>query len=238
MRPARSVGTLDSFGYWDGFEDRPPLEGPLTPPVLARSLAEMVVAGATHAIVEFSSLDLAQQVLGGRDARWRLHHATSENIISTCTAPSKTIAMPSGEFSNIWIPMQWPSSMRMTRNRFDILDELTRPVLTYGLQKPCEITAHIVEQYINEQTFVLSAGDESVGVRTEIVGDHHVYNCLAAATTALAYGVELTTIARGLEAVDRLAGSDGTRDERPGFRRARRRGRFARGIAKLLACGT
>jgi UDP-N-acetylmuramoyl-L-alanyl-D-glutamate--2,6-diaminopimelate ligase len=79
-------------------------------------------------------------------------------------------------------------------------------VLTFGLQKPCEITADIVEQHINEQAFVLSAGDDSVGVRTEIVGDHHVYNCLAAATTALAYGIELTTIARGLEAVDRLPG--------------------------------
>ena len=87
-----------------------------------------------------------------------------------------------------------------------ILDELMRPVLTYGMKKPSEITARVVEQYINEQTFVLSAGDESVGVRTEIVGDHHIYNCLAAATTALAYGVELTTIARGLEAVDRLPG--------------------------------
>lgn len=87
-----------------------------------------------------------------------------------------------------------------------ILSELTRPVLTFGLQKPCEISAHIVEQHINEQTFVLSAADDSVGVRTEIVGDHHVYNCLAAATTALAYGVDLTTIARGLEAVDRLPG--------------------------------
>jgi UDP-N-acetylmuramyl tripeptide synthase len=27
-----AVGTLDSIGYWDGHEDRPPHEGPLTPP--------------------------------------------------------------------------------------------------------------------------------------------------------------------------------------------------------------
>src|SRR6185436_8010701 len=60
-----SVGTLDSFGYSDGFEGRPPLDGPLTPPALARSLAEMVVAGATHAIVEFSSVELAQKALAG-----------------------------------------------------------------------------------------------------------------------------------------------------------------------------
>jgi UDP-N-acetylmuramoyl-L-alanyl-D-glutamate--2,6-diaminopimelate ligase len=69
-----------------------------------------------------------------------------------------------------------------------------------------EISADVIEQHINEQTFLLTAGDESVGVRTEIVGDHHIANCLAAATTALTYGVELTTIARGLESVDRLPG--------------------------------
>jgi UDP-N-acetylmuramoyl-L-alanyl-D-glutamate--2,6-diaminopimelate ligase len=39
-------------------------------------------------------------------------------------------------------------------------------------------------------------------VRTSIVGDHHVYNCLTAAALSLAYGIELTTIARGLEAVE------------------------------------
>jgi UDP-N-acetylmuramoyl-L-alanyl-D-glutamate--2,6-diaminopimelate ligase len=69
-----------------------------------------------------------------------------------------------------------------------------------------EISADVIEQFVNEQTFLLSSGDDSVGVRTEIVGDHHIYNCLAAATTALAYGVELTKIAHGLESIDRLPG--------------------------------
>jgi UDP-N-acetylmuramoyl-L-alanyl-D-glutamate--2,6-diaminopimelate ligase len=52
----------------------------------------------------------------------------------------------------------------------------------------------------------MTAGDDSVGVRTAMIGDHHVSNCLAAATTGLAYGIDLTTIARGLEAVDCLPG--------------------------------
>jgi UDP-N-acetylmuramoyl-L-alanyl-D-glutamate--2,6-diaminopimelate ligase len=88
----------------------------------------------------------------------------------------------------------------------EILSDLNQPALTYGLRLPSEITAHIVEQQINEQLFVLSAGDDSVGVRTAMIGDHHVYNCLAAAAMALSYGVELPDIARGLEAVDGLPG--------------------------------
>jgi UDP-N-acetylmuramoyl-L-alanyl-D-glutamate--2,6-diaminopimelate ligase len=200
-----AVGTLDSFGYWDGYDDRPPLNGPLSPPVLARSLAEMTVAGASHAVVEFSSRELAQQVpagvildgvcltqIGSHHLDWHgsttNYHNAKRQILHYLDADGVAI-----------LNADDPVSMK-------ILDELARPVLTYGLRGASEITADVVEQYINEQTFVLSAGDDSVGVRTEIVGDHHVYNCLAAATTALAYGVELTTIARGLEAVDRLSG--------------------------------
>jgi UDP-N-acetylmuramoyl-L-alanyl-D-glutamate--2,6-diaminopimelate ligase len=90
-------------------------------------------------------------------------------------------------------------SMRM-------LSELNSPALTIGLRQGAEITAEIIEQQINEQTFVLTAGDDSVGVRTALVGDHHVYNCLTAAALGLSYGIELTTIARGLEAVEQLPG--------------------------------
>ncbi|HEX5470753.1 MAG TPA: UDP-N-acetylmuramyl-tripeptide synthetase [Lacipirellulaceae bacterium] len=200
-----TVGTLDSFGYWDGHEDRPRLHEPLSPPLLARSLAEMAAAGASHAVVEFSSRELAQKVpagvaldgvcltqIGNHHLDWHgstaNYHRAKRQILDYLHADGVAV-----------LNADDPVSMK-------ILDELARPALTYGLRGASEISAHIVEQYINEQTFVLSAGDDSVGVRTEIVGDHHVYNCLAAATTALAYGIELTTIARGLEAVDRLPG--------------------------------
>jgi UDP-N-acetylmuramoyl-L-alanyl-D-glutamate--2,6-diaminopimelate ligase len=199
------VGTLDSFGYWDGYDDRPPLDGPLSPPVLARSLAEMTVAGASHAVVEFSSRELAQQVPAGVTldgvclTQIGSHHLDWHGSTSNYHNAKRRILDYLHPDGVAILNADDPISMK-------ILDELARPVLTYGLRGASEITAHIVEQHINEQTFVLSAGDDLVGVRTEIVGDHHVYNCLAAATTALAYGIELTTIARGLEAVDRLPG--------------------------------
>ena len=83
--------------------------------------------------------------------------------------------------------------------------------------------------------FVLSAGDESVGVRTAIVGDHHVYNCLAAAATALAYGIELTDDRSRPGSGRSAAGPDGTRHVRPGICRVGRCGRFAR-MRCELAC--
>jgi len=159
-----SVGTLDSFGYWDGLDDRAPVDGTLSPPVLARSLAEMAAAGATHAIVEFSSVELAQQVLAGvsLDAvcvtNIGKHHLDLHGSVENYREVKRRIF-------NYLDPDAVAVLNADDVESVKILDELMRPVLTYGLQKPSEITAQVVEQYINEQTFVLSAGDESVGVR-------------------------------------------------------------------------
>ncbi len=202
-----AAATLDSFGDWDGGGDAPALTRNqiLSPPRLARSLAEMIVSGATHAIVEASSRQLSQAALAGvtldaacishvgrGDIQW---HGSLENYRD---AQTRIVALTRPEAAVI-LNADDPCSAR-------ILSDLSQPVLTFGLKQQAEISAEIVEQQVNEQTFVLTAGDESVGVRTPIIGDHHVYNCLAAAATCLTYGIELTQIARGLEAVKQLPG--------------------------------
>ncbi|NOY29246.1 MAG: hypothetical protein GXP28_03430, partial [Planctomycetes bacterium] len=84
------------------------------------------------------------------------------------------------------------------------LNQLQGPVLTYGMGNQAEITAKIIEHHANEQIFLLSADSESTAVRSSIVGEHHVSNCLAAAAISMSYGIDLQTIAAGIEAVDRL----------------------------------
>jgi UDP-N-acetylmuramoyl-L-alanyl-D-glutamate--2,6-diaminopimelate ligase len=201
----KTVGTLDSYGYWDGVEDRPASTESLTPPSLARSLAEMSAVGATHAVVEISSQDLARRTFAGitLDAACITnvgrHHLHIHGSVENYRQAKRRIFELLDEGGVAVLNADDPVSV-------NILNDLVCPVLTYGMNGASEISAQPVEQHINEQTFLLCAGDDSVGVRTEIVGDHHTYNCLAAATTALAYGVELTTIARGLESVDKLPG--------------------------------
>jgi UDP-N-acetylmuramoyl-L-alanyl-D-glutamate--2,6-diaminopimelate ligase len=199
------VGVLDSFGYWDGCDDRPRADEALTPPALALSLAQMAAAGVTHAIVELSSIDLSKQVAAGVvfDAACitqvgRKHLAWHGSVEKYREALRRVFEYLEPHGVGI-INADDPASVRM-------LCDLNHPALTFGLRQPAEISGEVVEQHVNEQTFVLTAGDDSVGVRTAIVGDHHVENCLAAAATALAYGIDLKAIALGLEAVDRLPG--------------------------------
>lgn len=204
-------GALDSFGYYDGWEDRPAetrRRGELslmTPPVIARSLAQMVSGGVSHATLEIASRELSQGYLAGvgldavcltnvgRDhLGW---HASVENYRQA----KRRIFEHLNDDGIAIFNADCPASMA-------ILCDVSQPALTIGMRNPAEISAEIVEMQVNEQTFVITAGNESVGVRTSLIGDHHVYNCLTAAATCLAYGIDLMTIAKGLESVDQLPG--------------------------------
>jgi UDP-N-acetylmuramoyl-L-alanyl-D-glutamate--2,6-diaminopimelate ligase len=86
------------------------------------------------------------------------------------------------------------------------LGQIDGPVLTVGIRAPSEITASLLEQSPGGQTFLLIAGNEVMPVTTRMIGTHHVTNCLLAAAVGLAYGIDLPTVVRGLEAVDHVPG--------------------------------
>src|SRR4051812_23063125 len=150
-----TVGTLDSYGYWDGVEDRPAIDGPLSPPVLARSLAEMVATGATHAIVELSSRELAERVFAGMtlDAacitQIGRNHLDWHGSLENYRAAKRRVLEHMDTDAVAILNADDPESVKL-------LDELARPVLTYGLRGASEIGAQVIEQHINEQTIVLS----------------------------------------------------------------------------------
>ena len=83
---------------------------------------------------------------------------------------------------------------------------LEGPVLTVAVRRAAEITGQLIERFPSEQTFLLRAGSETMPVRTRMIGDHHVYNCLVAAAVGLAYGIDLTTVVRGLQSIEHVPG--------------------------------
>ena len=199
------AGAIDSLAHWDGLECQPTTDAELSPPVLARWLGQMAANGMSHAIVEVSSRDLIQSALAGVEldaaciTQVGRDHLDWHGSLDNYRQAKRRILDHLHADGIAILNADCQPSMRM-------LAELDGPALTIGLRQQAEITAEIVEQHINEQTFVLTAGDDSVGVRTAIVGDQQVYNCLTAAALCLSYGIELTTIARGLEAMDELPG--------------------------------
>lgn len=202
-RAGCQVGVLSSLQSFDGQSYGLGVSDAMSPAGLAARLAHMDAAGCTHALVEISSQALAQHTFAGVEldsvvatrvdaTRLDLHHTVqnyrdAQGRVLELLSPAGLAVVDAAD----------PVACRW-------LATLDAASLTYGLNDDAQVFAEIVDQNANETVFVLVAGCESAAVRTSIVGDAHVANCLAAAAVALSHGVDLTAIAAGIEAVDRL----------------------------------
>jgi UDP-N-acetylmuramoyl-L-alanyl-D-glutamate--2,6-diaminopimelate ligase len=176
-----------------------------TPPLMARHLAEMEGQGCEAAVLEVSSRALAERRLAGVELdiavitnirRGPLDlHGTPENYRRAKLRLLKHLKSTGLAVLNVDDPV--------TRQ---FADEVSCPVLLTGIDGPGEITATLVERVPSEQTFLLTAGSDTTAVRTRIIGDYHIRNCLQAAAVGLSLGVDLPTVIRGLEMVEQLPG--------------------------------
>ncbi|MEX1224755.1 MAG: UDP-N-acetylmuramoyl-L-alanyl-D-glutamate--2,6-diaminopimelate ligase, partial [Pirellulales bacterium] len=86
------------------------------------------------------------------------------------------------------------------------LADIERPTLTIGMRSSADVSARLLEAHRSEQSFVITAGSESIAVRTAMIGEHHIYNCLIATAAGLSMNIDLATIARGLENITAMPG--------------------------------
>ncbi len=172
---------------------------------VARWLAESRSSGCHYAVVEASSESLARRQLSGL----ALDAAVMTNI-------RREHADWHGSLRNYQ-----QAKMRLLEhlkpagfavlNADDpvcqaLIDECDCGVMTFGMDSPADLTATVLERHTSEQTFLLDAGDESIAIRTHIIGDGHIYNCLAASAVALAMGLDPATVIRGIESVTEMRG--------------------------------
>ncbi len=83
----------------------------------------------------------------------------------------------------------------------ELVPEVGRPVLTYGLDERADVHARKVRQEGGQMHFELYLPDAKTGrpVTLNLPGIHNVQNALGAATVAWELGVDVDTIARSLE---------------------------------------
>lgn len=196
---------LSTIERRDGWESSPILFPNSQPPQMASFLANALSSGCSHAVVELSSRSLAQRLCSGIEfdatilTNLRHDHLDFHGSISNYRKAKSRVFQqlkPEG-FAILNADDKWSETL---------LDHIDHPALTFGIQERAEIMAHVIERLPSEQTFLLKAGNESIPVRTQMIGDHHVYNCLAAAAYGLVLGIDLSTIARGLENASHLPG--------------------------------
>jgi UDP-N-acetylmuramoyl-L-alanyl-D-glutamate--2,6-diaminopimelate ligase len=199
------VGVLGTLGYLNGRSVEKSTHTTPPPERLAALFSQMVGNGCTHAVMEVSSHALDQSRVAGLE----FDAACVTNVTHDHLDYHGTLNEYRQTKAKIFDYLSIDGFAVLNADDAGSAELLRRhagPALTIGIDSPAEITAVPVEQFISEQTFLLTAGTETVPVQTQMIGRHHIYNCMAAAAVGLAYDIELTTIVRGLESVGHVPG--------------------------------
>ena len=199
------TGLLGTIEFSDGVWAAP---SPYTTPpaaVLAGWLARMEAAGCSHAVMEVSSHALSQARIAGVE----LHAACVTNVRQDHLDFHNTAANYRAAKLRIFEHLAADGFAVINTDdpvAAGFVDLAPGPALTVGMNGSPEVSAQVIDRCRSEQTFLLSAGNETVPVRTRMIGDHHVANCLVAAAVGLVSGIELADVARGLERVEQVPG--------------------------------
>ena len=202
----RPTAVLGKLGYSDGVESCPPPRQCDPEAVLFDWLTRANICGCSHAVVEASRCTLpALKRLGV--------------MFDTACVTRLSLGVDSSDADEL--SEDGPFELRLFERIMpegvavlnaddagceDLLTRVDTPALTVGVHEPAEITATIVEQTISDQTFLLSAGEDAMPVRVALVGNENVYHCLLAAAVGFAHGLDIATVARGLESVECIPG--------------------------------
>jgi UDP-N-acetylmuramoyl-L-alanyl-D-glutamate--2,6-diaminopimelate ligase len=202
---ARPVGVTSSLGYSDGQRQEPAKRTTPAQPEMAHWLARMNTNNCEYAVIEASSKSMADRRLAGMQfdcvllTNLRRDHLPEHNSMSNYRRLKARLfrQLKPGGCAVLNADDSCTASF---------CQRIQGPVLTFGMQNPADVCGELLERSPGEQTFLLTAGNDAVPVRTRMIGDHHVSNCLAAAAAALLLGFDLPEIARGLESVEQVPG--------------------------------
>lgn len=82
-----------------------------------------------------------------------------------------------------------------------ILPDIRRPVMTYGLGSDADIRAEHISYENNSSSFILFQNESELGsVRLHVPGEHNIMNALGAACIGIELGLSTDDIIKGLEA--------------------------------------
>ena len=199
------TGTLGTLGYFDGVDAEPATLTTPGAPVLASWLARCEANGCSHAVMEVSSHSLSLSRVAGIEFDAACVTNVRHDHLDFHTSWNEYYAAKSRLLEQLR-PEGFAVFNADDPGSIGMLPLADGPALTVGLESAAEISATVLEQFLSEQTLLLSAGNDTVPVRTSLIGNHNVYNGLIAAAVGIGYGLDLATIARGLEAVTYIPG--------------------------------
>jgi UDP-N-acetylmuramoyl-L-alanyl-D-glutamate--2,6-diaminopimelate ligase len=201
----QKAGLIGTLGYFDGNDVEDPTHTTPPPEKLAELLARMANNGCTHAVMEVSSHALDQSRVAGID----YDAACITNVTHDHLDYHPSLKKYQNTKQKLLGHLRTEGFAVVNADdaiAAGFLQNHDGPALTIGIEKTAEIMGTPIEQCASEQTFLITAGSDTLPVRTQMIGRHHIYNCLTAAAVGLTYGIELPRIVRSLEAAAHVPG--------------------------------
>ncbi len=201
----RRCGMLGTVRYVVGDRVLPAPNTTPGPVELQGHLAEMAAGGCRAAVLEVSSHALVQRRVEG--VRFRVgvftnlaqdhldYHRTEEayreakGILFRMLEPGASAAINLDDPAAGW----YRGICRV-------------PVVGYGLRPDADVRAEVHAVDFRGTRLTLSASGKRVDVSSRLMGLHNASNVLAAASAAVALGIDLETVRRGVEALTAVPG--------------------------------
>lgn len=196
-------GVVGTVNYRFGGKDRP---APVTTPEsldLMRLLKEMADEGATDVIVEVSSHALDQKRTVDCPFRVAIFTNLSRDHLDYHKTMEAYFEAKSQLFRGLGKgrPGEGPFAViNMDEPKGKVLTTMTDAViLTYGLNAACQVRADsiLADKTGIRATLITPAG--RTAIHSSLIGQHNIYNILAAAAAALSLNIPLDAVVEGIE---------------------------------------
>lgn len=171
-----------------------------------RLLSEMVETGATHTVMEVTSHGLQQKRTYGLEfdravfsnfARDHLdYHGSQEHYLQAKLQLFKRLTNDAIAIVNADDPVS------------QIIQKQTKArTWNYGIRsRSAPFTGEVIEMEQSKMRVEMNLRGKKLRLTTPFLGEHNLYNLLAAAVVGMSYGIEPATIGSGLESLKSIPG--------------------------------
>jgi len=172
---------------------------------ICRYLMDMSKNGFSHCAMEVSSHALDQGRVFGVDFKVGIftnltqdHLDYHHSMESYFLAKSKLFSSLSADsFAIVNVDDFWGQK---------IIERTDAKIISYGIHNKADVMALNIEPTLVGSRFVLKLGKDEAELETTLIGEHNIYNILAAAATSYYAGVKFEDIQAGIEYFNHVPG--------------------------------
>ena len=210
-KAGRASGLLGTVGYFIGSQSYDAVHTTPGAVELQNLLGNMVEAGVDTAILEVSSHALSLERVSGCDFDVVVFTNLTQDHLDFHTDMDEYFHAKLRLFTNYVVGQHKSVPKRAIVNLDDergaqVIQHTSIPVWTYGIHAESDIRASDIQLFMDGTRFKVRTPHGDLCIRSRLIGEHNVYNMLAAIGVGLQFGMALSAIEAALQSVKNVPG--------------------------------